>query len=162
MGKFPTNDATALCRHPQGVAALPAVNIHELINEPRRLQRCHVHPTCRRVKRFAKGHDLVVVFVFPLSVGASLPRKTLRPAARAPLPMVGLCVERPHRDQNRQRWARAERHPTPPPRTTTPDQGAPLPPSQRPPLRARRRPRSQAQIEVADSLSTNGFFVHFT
>jgi len=35
------------------------------------------------------------------------------PAARAPLPVVGLRVERAHDPQGRQRWARAHRHATP-------------------------------------------------
>ncbi len=71
-------------------------------------------------------------------------RKTLRPAAHAPMPVVGLRMEPANRHRGRPRWARADRHATPANRKTTRSQGDPLPPSHRPPFRAGRRTRSQA------------------
>ena len=46
-------------------------------------------------------------------LGQTPQRKTLGRASGIPLSVVGLCLERAHRDQGRQRWSRADRHAAP-------------------------------------------------
>ncbi len=81
-------------------------------------------------------------------VGSSPQRKTLRPAASAPLPVVGLYLERAHFHPSRHRWLRADRHAAATHRKTTPNQGRALSPPFRPPLCLGRSARSPAKTRA--------------